>query len=71
MNTVKVLILAGALVAMPTPAKCQDKAPLKLLQSIPLPDLKDGDFDHFAVDLDLAQIAVDYEKLLEIAPKKH
>jgi DNA-binding beta-propeller fold protein YncE len=26
-------------------------APLKLLQAIPLPGLKDGDFDHFAVDL--------------------
>jgi DNA-binding beta-propeller fold protein YncE len=51
-NKVKLLILAGALVGMPTVAKCQDKAPLKLLHSIPLPDLKDGDFDHFAVDLE-------------------
>src|ERR1700730_3695285 len=51
-NRIKVLILAGALVGMPTVAKCQEKAPLKLLQSIPLPDLKDGDFDHFAVDLE-------------------
>src|SRR3984893_5591379 len=52
MNRVKVLILAGAIVGMLTTAKCQDKTPLKLLQSIPLPDLKDGDFDHFAVDLE-------------------
>ncbi len=29
----------------------QQKEPLTLLQSIPLPDLHDGDFDHFAVDL--------------------
>jgi DNA-binding beta-propeller fold protein YncE len=29
----------------------QQKEPLTLLQSIPLPKLHDGDFDHFAVDL--------------------
>src|ERR1700676_4795388 len=29
----------------------QSKPPLNLLQTIPLPDLKAGDFDHFAVDL--------------------
>jgi DNA-binding beta-propeller fold protein YncE len=28
------------------------KAPVKLVASIPLPDLKEGDFDHFAVDLE-------------------
>jgi DNA-binding beta-propeller fold protein YncE len=33
------------------PASAQSKPPLRLLQTIPLPDLKDGDFDHFAVDL--------------------
>lgn len=27
------------------------RAPLKLLQTIPIPGLKDGDFDHFTVDL--------------------
>jgi DNA-binding beta-propeller fold protein YncE len=32
-------------------ASAQSKPPLKLLQTIPLPDLKAGDFDHFAVDL--------------------
>ena len=26
-------------------------APLKLFQTIPMPGLKDGDFDHFTVDL--------------------
>jgi len=30
----------------------QEKTPLKLAATIPLPGLKDGDFDHFAVDLD-------------------
>jgi hypothetical protein len=28
----------------------QQKRPLRYLQSIPLPDLKAGDFDHFAID---------------------
>src|ERR1700730_5132869 len=31
--------------------RAQEKAPLELLQKIPMPGLKDGDFDHFAVDL--------------------
>src|ERR1700676_581021 len=30
----------------------QGKPPLKLVQSIPLPGLKDGDFDHFTVDVE-------------------
>jgi DNA-binding beta-propeller fold protein YncE len=33
------------------PASAQSKPPMRLLQTIPLPDLKEGDFDHFAVDL--------------------
>ena len=32
-------------------ASAQTKPPLKLVQTIPLPDLKEGDFDHFAVDI--------------------
>ncbi len=32
-------------------ASAQTKPPLRLVQTIPLPDLKEGDFDHFAVDL--------------------
>ena len=32
-------------------ASAQSKPPLRLVQTIPLPDLKAGDFDHFAVDL--------------------
>ena len=32
-------------------ATAQSKPPLRLLQTISLPDLKTGDFDHFAVDL--------------------
>ena len=32
-------------------AQAQQKQPLKLIKSVPLPALKDGDFDHFTVDL--------------------
>ena len=32
--------------------KAQNKIPLKLVETIPLPGLKDGDFDHFAPDVD-------------------
>jgi DNA-binding beta-propeller fold protein YncE len=32
-------------------AQCQVPGPLKLVQTIPLPGLKDGDFDHFQVDV--------------------
>jgi DNA-binding beta-propeller fold protein YncE len=31
-------------------ARAQVPGPLKLAQTIPLPGLKDGDFDHFALD---------------------
>ena len=40
------------LFAIPLLLHAQHSAPLKLVQSIPLPGLKEGDFDHFAVDLD-------------------
>ena len=40
------------LFAIPVLLHAQASAPLKLIQSIPLPGLKEGDFDHFAVDLD-------------------
>jgi DNA-binding beta-propeller fold protein YncE len=40
------------LVSLPITLAAQDKAPLKLVAAIPLPDLKDGDFDHFAPDID-------------------
>ena len=37
--------------ALPVLSHAQSEAPLQLVQTIPLPDLKDGDFDHFTVDL--------------------
>src|SRR5215472_758237 len=32
--------------------RAEGSAPLKLVQSIPLPGLKEGDFDHFTIDLE-------------------
>ena len=51
MHKFRVTALAVVLFASVIGAWSQAKAPLKQLQSIPLPDLHDGDFDHFAVDL--------------------
>jgi YVTN family beta-propeller protein len=39
-------------VSFPFLATAQTKSPLKLVATIPLPGLKDGDFDHFALDID-------------------
>lgn len=52
MNRFKTLIVACICLvgASPTLVKSQEKMPLELVQSIPLPDLKDGDFDHLLVD---------------------
>lgn len=52
MNRFKSLGLACMCIVagFPTGAKSQDKAPLELVQTIPLPGLKDGDFDHITVD---------------------
>src|ERR1700688_3161021 len=44
--TLALLILSGGT------TKAQDGTPLKLAHTIPLPGLKDGDFDHFAPDVD-------------------
>ena len=39
-------------VALPPGITAQTREPLKLAATIPLPGLKDGDFDHFAPDVD-------------------
>jgi DNA-binding beta-propeller fold protein YncE len=44
------LIAANVIFFAPA-ASAQTKPPLRLLQTIPLPELKGGDFDHFDVDL--------------------
>ncbi len=44
-------ILSVAFFSLVIGAWAQDRAPLTLTQTIPLPDLHDGDFDHFAIDV--------------------
>src|SRR5260370_5754754 len=48
-KSIAIFLTAFALLAVNTCA--QVPGPLKLIQTIPLPGLKDGDFDHFQVDL--------------------
>jgi DNA-binding beta-propeller fold protein YncE len=46
-----ILILLSVVAPFAVGTQAQVAGPLKLIQTIPLPGLKDGDFDHFAVDL--------------------
>lgn len=70
MNRTKIFILAGALMGMGFAASAQEKeatkahqkSPVKLVHSIPLPDLKDGDFDHLAIDLEGKRLFVTAEE---------
>jgi DNA-binding beta-propeller fold protein YncE len=45
-------VLLTIFVCLPSRIAAQEKVPLTLVATIPLPGLKDGDFDHFAPDLD-------------------
>jgi len=51
MNRLRIFVLA-VLAALPAGARAQENAPLKLVDTIPLPGLKDGDFDHFTPDVE-------------------
>jgi DNA-binding beta-propeller fold protein YncE len=44
-------LMFALMVALAASARAQDHAPLKLVATIPLPGLHDGDFDHFAPDV--------------------
>ena len=55
------MILVTMFFALATGAWAQGKA-LELSQSIPLPELHDGDFDHFTVDLNGARLFVAAEE---------
>jgi len=44
-------LITANVIVFAVAASAQTKPPLRLLQTIPLPDLKGGDFDHFDVDL--------------------
>ncbi|MGH9357209.1 MAG: YncE family protein [Terriglobia bacterium] len=45
------MIFLASFVIFAASASAQNQAPLKLVHTIPLPGLHDGDFDHFTVDL--------------------
>src|SRR6267143_4654602 len=45
-------VFLALFVALAVSLQAQEKAPLELVETIPLPGLKDGDFDHFAPDVD-------------------
>src|SRR6266849_8426922 len=51
MKRMRVAVMALS-VALAVNSKAQNHAPLKLVATIPLPGLHDGDFDHFAPDVD-------------------
>src|ERR1700746_3996530 len=51
MNRARAVILLIAILAFGTSAFAQ-KAPLKLEHTTPLPELHDGDFDHFLADVE-------------------
>jgi WD40 repeat protein len=51
LNSSKATILPAVLLALVIGISAQEKAPLKLLQSTPLPELHDGDFDHLTPDV--------------------
>ena len=62
MNKLRVLSVGTLLFASVIVAWGQQKEPLSFVQSIPLPALHDGDFDHFAVDLEGHRLFLTAEK---------
>jgi DNA-binding beta-propeller fold protein YncE len=61
-HKLRVTALVIVLFALAVGARSQAGAPLVLAQSIPLPELHDGDFDHFAVDLASHRLFLTAEK---------
>jgi DNA-binding beta-propeller fold protein YncE len=51
MKRTQILVVA-LFAALTLSAKAEDHQPLKLVETIPLPGLHDGDFDHFTPDVD-------------------
>ena len=51
MSKLAVRNLVAAFVLLAVGVRAQEKAPLALVETIPLPGLHDGNFDHFTVDL--------------------
>lgn len=57
-----VFVSVSIFAALCANTRAQEKAPLKLLHTIPVPDLKDGDFDHLTVDLEGNRLFVTAEE---------
>ena len=51
MNKLRVMILSAVFLTLAAGVWAQQKPVLEPLQTIPLPELKDGDFDHFTADV--------------------
>jgi DNA-binding beta-propeller fold protein YncE len=51
LNLLKATLLSTVLLTFAIGTSAQDKAPLKLLHSTPIPELKDGDFYHLTADV--------------------
>ena len=62
MRILRLLSVGALLLTSVTVASGQQKEPLSFVQSIPLPALHDGDFDHFAVDLESHRLFLTAEK---------
>lgn len=62
MNLLKATMFAAILLAFAPGVSAQEKAPLKLLASTPLPELKDGDFDHLTADVEGNRLFVTAEE---------
>lgn len=62
MNLSKAMILCALPLALVIGVSAQEKAPLKLLQATPLPELHDGDFDHLTPDVEGNRLFVTAEE---------
>lgn len=56
------LMASISFLALAAGSDAQNSPPLKLVQSIPLPGLKEGDFDHFAADVEAHRLYLTAEK---------
>src|ERR1700730_2042960 len=61
-------LVAASLIFFAVAASAQQQPPLRLLKTIPLPDLKGGDFDHFDIDLPTNRIflTAEYNDAVEV-----
>ena len=62
MKQLKGMIVSAVVLAFVIGVSAQEKAPLKLLQSTPLPELHDGDFDHLTPDVEGNRLFVTAEE---------